>query len=689
MLYFRDSMTNTLLASGLSFAALLLTQPVTAQQAFTTDDLLKVEDLSEPTFAPDGEAITYVVTSLGDGDSYQSDLWQVDWHGTEAHALFATLDRDESSPAWSNDGNALVFLRSGAEGEATQLWVSEQGATPRKVSSLPGGVEEFTLSPDGLSAVVVSEVGANVVETAPEVPTPVVVTRYTTREDGRGWLDDRRKHLFRLDLTTGEAVQITQGDYDHWMPAWSPDGQSIAFVSRRCERRDQSYCSDVYVMPPTGGEPRRISTYEFGDSEPSFEGGGPQWSPDSQQLVWLRGGDEHLIYYAVHQLVTANVATGVENQTAWIDRFFYQPQWSADGTHVLALVEQDRDTWLARVEPVSGTIEYLTQGRRFAYDFAVAPNDRIAVLDGDSDTPTQLRSVERSPRTLSPQNRWIGNRQLAATQDVSFMSGDVEIHGLLLLPPSYQPGLPVPLVVKLHGGPVYQFSHEFMADWQVFAARGYAVLGINPRGSSGRGSEFTQSQMQRWGTVDADDISAGITWAIEQGIADPAAIGVGGWSYGGILSNYMIASDARVKAAVSGAGMGMFLGGYGVDQYAREYDLELGPPWVEIERWMALSYPFFRSAQITAPTLYLCAEEDWNVPCSGSLQMYQALRANGVPSTLVVYPGETHSLSVPSYLRDRMERSLAWYDLYLPRSAPPVSAPEAAPSELVPPAPAP
>ncbi len=658
-------MKKAFLASNVAFAALLFGQPLAAQQAFSTQDLLQVEDLSEPTFTADGDAVTYVVTGPGDGDTFQSDLWQVGWQGEDAHALFATLDRDESSPEWSADGTTLAFLRSGAEGEATQLWVSENGAAPRKVSSLAGGAEEFSLSPDGLSAVVVSEVGAAVLETAPDVPAPIVITRYTTREDGRGWLDDRRRQLFRLNLASGEAEQITSGDFDHWTPAWSPDGQWIAFVSRRCENRDNSYCSDIYIAPPTGGEPRRISTFEFADSEPSAGAGGPQWSPDSARLVWLRGPHERYIYYGAHQLVTADIATGTENQIAWIDRFFYQPRWSADGAHLLALVEQDRDTWLARIDPASGAIEYLTQGRRFAYDYAVAANDRIAVLDGDADTPTQLRSVERTPRTLSPHNGWLGNRQLAATRDISFMSGDVEVHGMLLLPPGHQPGHALPMVVSLHGGPVYQFSHEFMAYWQVLAAQGFAVMGINPRGSSGRGSEFAQSQMQRWGTVDADDISAGITWAIEQGIADPEAIGVGGWSYGGILTNYMIASDERIKAGISGAGMGMFLGGYGVDQYAREYDLELGLPWVETERWMALSYPFFRSAEITAPTLYLCAEADWNVPCSGSLQMYQALRANGVPSTLVVYPGETHSLSVPSYLRDRMDRSLAWYDLYL------------------------
>lgn len=653
------------IVSTLALAAALFAQPLAAQVAFGTDDMLQIEDLSDPVFTADGNAITYVLTGPGDGDAFQSDLWQVSWQGQNARALFPTLDRDEGSPAWSSDGRVLAFLRSGAAGESTQLWVSEEGAAPRKVSDLAGGAGNYALAPDGRSAVVVSEVGSRVTAAPPAVPVPIVVTRFTAREDGRGFIDDRRTHLFRVDIATGTATQITTGDYDVELPSISPDGSQIAYVSRQCDPEARLRCSDVYVMPASGGEARRISTYEGEDNDPGSDVIAPQWSPDSTKLVWLRNGPAEQTWYNPLHLVVADLATGIETTPARIDNWFQQPEWSADGRHILALVEHDRDTWLARIDPVTEQVEYLTTGARFANDFAEGPDGRLAVLDGDVNTPTELRSVERSPRRLSPHNGWVANRRLAATQDVSFMSGDVEIHGLLMLPPGHTAGEPLPMVVRLHGGPVYQYSHEFLADHQVFAARGYAVLALNPRGSSGRGAAFAQAQMGRWGSVDADDISAGISWAIDNGIAQPDAIGVGGWSYGGILSNYMIASDPRVKAAVAGAGMANFFGGFGVDQYARDYVLELGKPWEETERWMQLSYPFFQSQNITAPTLYLCAEVDWNVPCEGSLAMYQALRTNNVPSTLVVYPGQTHGLSVPSYLRDRMERSVAWYDRWL------------------------
>lgn len=647
--------------------ALLLpgSAPALAQQAFSTDDMLRIEDISDPVFVPGSDRIIYVVSAPGDGDATQTDLWQVRWDGSEAHAIQATLDRSESAPQVSADGRVLAFLRSGAgEQEATQLWVSESGATARKVTGLAGGVGAFTLSPDGSSAVVASEVGTNVGQ-HPTVPVPIVVDRLQVKQDGRGWLDDRRSQLFRVDLASGTSAQITSGDFDNWTPGWSPDGQWIAFVSRRCAEPDMLPCSDVYVMPPAGGEPRRISMSDSADADPAAEAGGPQWSPDSRSLMWVRAGETRYLWYTPTQIVVADLASGAEREVAWIDRWFYQPSWSADGRSILTLIEQDRDTWLARVDPESEAITYLTSGSRFAYGYAEADDGRIAVLDGDSNTPTRLRTVEQGSRVLSPQNAWVPSRTLAETQDVSFTVDDFEIHALLLLPPGHQPGQRHPLVVRLHGGPVYQFSHEFMADWQVYAARGYAVLGINPRGSSGRGAAFAQAQMAQWGGPDVRDISAGIDHAIAMGVADPEAIGVGGWSYGGLLTNYMIARDPRIKAAASGAGMANFFGGYGVDQYVSEYTLELGSPWEETERWMQLSYPFFEVERITAPTLFLCAEADWNVPCTGSQQLFTAMRSLDIPTRLVVYPGESHGLSVPSYIRDRMERQLGWYDYYL------------------------
>jgi dipeptidyl aminopeptidase/acylaminoacyl peptidase len=188
---------------------------------------------------------------------------------------------------------------------------------------------------------------------------------------------------------------------------------------------------------------------------------------------------------------------------------------------------------------------------------------------------------------------------------------------------------------------------------------------VNPRGGSGRGFDFGRAIYADWGNKDVQDVLAAVDWAVGAGIADPDRLGVGGRSYGSILTNYVIASDQRFKAAVSGSGASNPLGSYGFDQYTREYELELGTPWENRELYEKLGYPFLHADRITTPTLFYCAEKDFNVPCHGSEQMYQALRSRGVPTRLIIYPGEYHPITVPSYLRDRMARALEWYDRYL------------------------
>ncbi|MBC7985228.1 MAG: S9 family peptidase [Sphingomonadaceae bacterium] len=654
-----------------ALALVVFAQQAAAQtppMPFTVEDMTRVEEISEPVFAPDGERVVYVVSSARtDKDASQSDLFAVGWEGGAGRALTRTRAESEWSPQFSADGRVLAFLRDGGDDEEgeTQLWtMAERGGRARQASRIAGGVSDYSLSPDGRSAVVVAELGGAVGSEA-DPPAPIVIDRLFFKEDGRGRLDARRQHLFRVDLRSGEAVQLTSGEDDHWLPSWSPDGRWIAFVSKRCEDADRHLCHDIYVMPAEGGEARRISTHEGSDLDPDWEAGRPEWSPDSRRLLWVAAGEERLIYYSPFQLATADIESGEQGAPARIDRWFYGARWDADGRHILALIEQDRDTWLARIDPVSNRIEYLTSGARMASDFALGEGGRIVVLDGDVASAAGLRTVEATPRTFGEHNGWLAERAFGETRDVSFMSGDVEIHALLTLPPGHAPGTRLPLIVRLHGGPVYQFSHELNLDWQVYAARGYAVLAVNPRGSSGRGEAFASAIYADWGNADAADISAGIDWAIAEGIADPARIGVAGWSYGGILANYMIAREPRVRAAVSGAGMANFAGGYGADQYVREYEIELGPPWQQADLWRRLSYPFWRAGEISAATLYLCAAEDVNVPCIGAEQMYQALRSRGVPTRLVVYPGETHGLSVPSYIRDRVTRHLDWFDRHL------------------------
>ncbi|HMJ82690.1 MAG TPA: alpha/beta fold hydrolase, partial [Vicinamibacterales bacterium] len=258
--------------------------------------------------------------------------------------------------------------------------------------------------------------------------------------------------------------------------------------------------------------------------------------------------------------------------------------------------------------------------------------------------------------------------QLGTVEEVSAKSKDgTEVHGLLTKPAGYVAGTKIPMLLRIHGGPNSQDQHSFSFERQWFAASGYAVLAVNYRGSAGRGSKFSKAIAADWGHYEVDDLQAMVDQVVKMGIADPNKLGVGGWSYGGILTDYMIASDTRFKAATSGAGTAFTVAFYGTDQYIIQYDFEIGPPWdpKAWETYQKISYPFLHADRIKTPTLFLGGEKDFNVPVQGGQQMYQALRSLGVDTQLVIYPNENHGISRPSYVRDRYERYLAWYDKYI------------------------
>ncbi|MEQ9465721.1 MAG: S9 family peptidase [Haliea sp.] len=634
----------------------------------TIDDIHAVVDVSQPALSPDGSQVAYVVSVHNlEKDAIVSDVWQVPWAGGEPRQLTKPDSISASTPKFSPDGRYLAYLEAAGDEDYSQVFVlNRNGGEVRQVTDVAGGVIEYDWAPDASHLVVSSFVGAaqpNAAGTAP----PLVIDRFQFLEDGVGYLAGARRHLSIVDLSTGSTRQLTSGKQDHWLPSWSPDGQHIAYVSKAREDSDRNMDSDVFVILASGeGEPRRISDFDGTDVDPYWMSP-PVWSPDGKQLGWLQSGLSKWIYYAPWQLTVADLDTATNRPLARIDRNFFLPKWSADGRFLFALQEDPLSTWLVKINSIDGSVTRLSTGKRFALDFAIAvENDRLVLLDSTDNRPFELFAVEgENLRPLTNHNAWLDEVELAVTRTFSFENDGHELDGFLVLPPDAEPGVPLPAIFRLHGGPVYQFSHEFMVDWQLYATAGFAVVGINPRGSSGKGFEFASAIYADWGNTDVSDILAGVDFLEGQGIIDASRLGVGGWSYGGILTNSMIAADNRFRAAVSGAGVSNIYGAYGLDQYSREYELELGVPWSNRESYDRASYPFLNADRITTPTLYQCAENDLNVPCSGSLQMYQALRSLEVPTQLVIYPDQNHSLQVPSYLRDRMQRNLEWYQRWL------------------------
>jgi dipeptidyl aminopeptidase/acylaminoacyl peptidase len=269
---------------------------------------------------------------------------------------------------------------------------------------------------------------------------------------------------------------------------------------------------------------------------------------------------------------------------------------------------------------------------------------------------------------------------LVAAEDLSSKAEDGnEVHGLLTMPVGYTAGTKAPMLLWIHGGPTSQDSHRFAPDRQLLASHGFAVLQVNYRGSTGRGHDYSYAINADWGNKEVKDLLAAVDGAVATGKIDADRMGVGGWSYGGILTDYTIASTTRFKAASSGAGTANLLGMYGVDEYILQYENELGPPWKNVEPYLKLSYPFLHADKIKTPTLFMGGDKDFNVTLVGGEQMYQALKSVGTTAELIVYPGQFHGFTRPSFIRDRYQRWFDWYDKYL--GMPPAAKPAATGAE--------
>jgi dipeptidyl aminopeptidase/acylaminoacyl peptidase len=657
-----------LLILVLAFAAAVA--PAADRRRITTDDYAAIRDVGDPQLSADGEWVVYTVDSVDrDADGWQSDLWLVRWDGSGQTQLTHGPD-SESAPRFSPDGRTIAFLSNRrVENETEQLWLLPRaGGEAERVTDLPGEVLEFAWAPDSQRlALVVADPKPDAGLAEDETPPPIVIDRYYFKEDETGYLGRERRHLYLLDLASRKVEILTPGSYDEIRPSWSPDGQQLAFLSKRTGDWDRNYTYGLYVMAPRpGAVPRLLTTFESVDASwlPA-----PAWRPDGGELAVVSDAEAKLIYYGVHRIAVVSAEGGpLRLLTAGLDRNVEQPQWSRDGRWLYFLMEDDGNQSVARVRAAGGAVERVTREREEAYALRTAGRDRRVVLRATPQAPPEVYALEAGGyRALSRQNdALLAQLDLAPVEETRYRSRDgTAISGFMVRPRGVVAGRRYPTILEIHGGPASQFANAFDFTWQLLAAEGYAVIAANPRGSTGKGQDFSSAIYADWGNKDAEDVLAAVDDAVARGVADAGRLGVFGWSYGGILTNYVIAQDQRFKVAISGSSISNVLAGYGTDQYVREYELELGTPWQQPDTWIRLSFPFLKADRITTPTLFMCGAADFNVPLLNSEQMYQALRSLNVPTELVIYPGEFHGLSKLSYLEDRTRRRLEWFGRYL------------------------
>jgi len=644
-----------------------LAQDADALRTLQVNDYFALKDVNDPRISPDGAWVAYTVRTKDlENDRSETRLWMVSTSGGEALPMTAK-GSSVWRPRWSPDGKYLTFMAN-SRGQGSQVFTLDlRGGERVQLTSVKQSVEGYEWSPDGKRLVLVIR------DPKPKakVPGPWVIDRLQIKEDYQGYLNRLRAHLYVFDVETKATVQITSGDYEDYDPAWSPDGSLIAFTSNRTGEPDGNYNSDIWLVksdiPVEKQKPVRLTSNRGSDD-------GPIWHPDGKRIAYITTTQPEIPQSYVQSKV-ALIRVG-ENEPVVLaeslDRKVFDPHFTPDGNSVYVLLEDDGMVNLAAVSVDDGSLRRPIAGRRRVDAAAVAPDGTVVALLSAPRLPAELFVLDAGTsssrlRALTHVNQdLLKTIALADAEEERFQStdGTTEIQAFIYKPRSFDPKRRYPTLLWLHGGQESQYDYGFNFRVQLFAANGYVVVMPNVRGSGGRGLDFTLANWRNWGKYDALDVLAATDHAVKLGYADPKRLGIGGWSYGGCLTNYVITITDRFAGAVSGAGNALWVANYGHDRYQNWYETELGLPWESREIWEKAS-PFNKVQNITTPTLWIGAEKDWNVPVINSEQMYQAMKRLGRETLLVVYPDAHHGIRRHSYQKDLLERFLGWFEKYV------------------------
>ncbi|GAA1398402.1 serine hydrolase [Catellatospora coxensis] len=651
------------------------------------DDLTKFAVPEQPALSPDGGSILYVLrTADAEADRNRHAIWRVGTRTGEAEQL--TRGDADSAPAWSPDGTRIAFLR--AQDGPAQLWLLPvAGGEPTRLTTLPMGAGAPVWSPDGTRIAFGAAVDAHAADgeddaaRAERAKAPIVANRLDYQADGAGLLRTMRKHLHVLDVATGQVRQVTRGDWHAGDPSWSPDGTRLAFAAATAPDADLRVRVPVHVvgLADPAAAPRQVALADG-------VAGPVGWTPDGQHLLVVGGvagpvGHARLLRLPldggpVVDLAGAldrNVMAGGPGYPGAVPRL-------VDGGRTVLFCVRDRGcTHLYAVDADGGTPRPVVAEAGLNVSGMTVAGDTAAVVLGTLTSYGEIVTVD--PATGTRDVRTSHGTDLSglyAREEREFTVSDgTVVHGWLVRDPAVTG--PRPLLLDIHGGPHNAWNgaaDEIHLYHQELAARGWTVLLLNPRASDGYGESFFNAAIGAWGDGDAKDFLEPIDQLVAEGLADPARLAVTGYSYGGFMTCYLTSRDGRFAAAVAGgvvSDLDSMAGTSDQGHFLAEHELG-GLPWHDPARYAAMS-PFVRVDQVRTPTLVIHGGADLRCPVGQAQQWHAALRENGVPTSLVLYPEGSHLFILdgpPSHRADFNRRVVDWVEQYAGTGRPPVDA---------------
>ena len=656
--------------------SLLNFQIASAKQAKTInlsiDHIMKMKSVESLALSPDSKWIAYVVTRVDEEkDKKFSQIHITSIDGKSTLPMTAVY-MNASDPQWSPDGKYLAFLgvRGTDKDTENQVWTLDlRGGEAVQFTNVPQGVNSYRWSPDGTKmALVIKDAkpltNASDENSSNEKLEPFVIDRLQFKKDYVGYLDRRRTHIY-IKNGHEKPIQITFGDYDDSDPQWNPDNKLIAFVSKREGDPDANNNSDIWLVDSSDDKKNRELKKLTMNPGPDTN---PSWSPDGNTIAYISSIEPDKLWYATEHLAITDKNNGETKLLSLnYDRMISTPMFSNDGKSIFALASDRGNRPLIKFDLSNGDKENMTPGELSVRNYAIGNKDKIITLMSSHHSPFNFYLIKRNEiiNLTNYNNAILKDTKLADVKRLIVPGWRNEpVESFIYYPPNYDNQKIYPTIFVLHGGPVSQHDTSFDEFAQLYAANGYIAVLPNPHGSSGYGQAYSYALNKKWGVPDFEDVDAIADYLVENGVSDPNKLGVGGWSYGGILTNYVITKSTRFSGAVSGASEVNHRANYGHDIYQNEWEVELGLPWVNIEDWEAIN-PFNDLGKVTTPTLVIGGQLDWNVPILNSEQLYQVLKRRGIDTKLVVYPGEYHGINRPSFVRDRYERFIDWFDQYV------------------------